>query len=112
MSLPTEFILHKLTGSGYKKKTRLIKNLNRLLPDRERLEFVRTRSRELTSPVQGIRYTNRADAASRFTEPLLLEPEPDNPHDPYAIKVLYGDQHIGYIQHDKAKIVLGRCGWG
>jgi len=106
VSLPTEFILHELTGSDYE-KLRLIENLNRLLPDRERLEFVRTRSRELTSPVQGIPYENRADAASQVWQgaPLLLEPEPDNPYDPYAIKVLYGVQHIGYIQRDKAKIV-------
>jgi len=106
VSLPTEFILHELAASDYE-KLRLIESLNRLLPDRERLEFVRTQSRELTSPVQGIPYANRADAASQVWQgaPLLLEPEPDNPYDPYAIKVLYGDQHIGYVQRDKAKIV-------
>lgn len=27
-----------------------------------------------------------------------LQPEPDNPHDPKAIKVLVGDTHIGYIK--------------
>lgn len=106
VSLPTEFILQELGASDYE-KLRLIKNLNRLLPDRERLEFIRTQSSELISPVQGIPYANRADAASRVRQgaPLLLEPEPDNPFDVYAVRVLFEDQHIGYVQRDKAKIV-------
>ncbi len=34
-----------------------------------------------------------------------LVPEPDNPHDPNAIKVIVYDTHIGYIPAEKAKSV-------
>lgn len=33
---------------------------------------------------------------------LTLEREPENQHDEYAIKVLYGNQHIGYIEASAA----------
>lgn len=29
---------------------------------------------------------------------LVLEPEPDNPHDPRAVKVITGGVHVGYIK--------------
>lgn len=31
---------------------------------------------------------------------LSLVPEPSNPHDPHAIKVLYKGQHCGYVRRD------------
>lgn len=33
---------------------------------------------------------------------IRLEREPENPYDAYAIRVLIEDQHIGYIERDKA----------
>lgn len=44
------------------------------------------------------------DAASLLTpeQPLTLVREPENPYDEYAIKVLLGDMHIGYIERSKA----------
>ena len=35
---------------------------------------------------------------SFITAPVTLEQEPDNPHDPHAIKVLVAGLHIGYIK--------------
>lgn len=29
---------------------------------------------------------------------LTLEPEPDNPYDDHAVKVMYQGEHIGYIE--------------
>jgi len=43
-------------------------------------------------------------AVESFTPPveLQLEREPDNPYDEFAIKVLYLDQHIGYLERTQA----------
>lgn len=41
------------------------------------------------------------DTVTEYTWPLYeaeLEPEPDNPHDPNAIKVLANGRHIGYVK--------------
>lgn len=54
---------------------------------------------------------------------IKLEPEPDNPHDPDAIKVIADGFHIGYISKENCKkvhnymknnrtIMLGLTGWG
>ena len=44
------------------------------------------------------------EAVSLFEEgsELSLEREPDNAYDAYAIKVIFGDLHIGYIEKEKA----------
>jgi hypothetical protein len=44
------------------------------------------------------------DVAAAMTEatPITLEREPENPHDAYAIKVIVGDLHIGYIERGQA----------
>lgn len=44
------------------------------------------------------------EIVSNFVPPLelTLEREPMNPYDHYAIKVLYQDQHIGYIEATSA----------
>lgn len=36
---------------------------------------------------------------------LTLEREPDNKHDPNAIKLLFNDVHIGYVPRDVAEDV-------
>lgn len=33
---------------------------------------------------------------------LRLKREPDNPYDPNAIKVMFHDQHIGYVERGQA----------
>ena len=62
---------------------------------------------ELESPVRGISYENRAIAALqiRVGDSLNLELELDNPYDPNAVRVLYGNEQIGYVQRDKSKII-------
>ena len=35
-----------------------------------------------------------------------LEPEPDNPYDPNAVKVLIDDLHVGYIKSGSCKHIL------
>lgn len=41
---------------------------------------------------------------SNFVPPLsvFLEPEPENPHDMNALKVMYDETHIGYIERESA----------
>ena len=41
-----------------------------------------------------------------FPEKVELIPEPENPHDPNAIKVLVDDTHVGYIKHGSCAHVL------
>ena len=41
-------------------------------------------------------------AAINSATPIVLEREPENPYDAYAIKVLVGDMHIGYIERGQA----------
>ena len=56
--------------------------------------------------VVGVRYRapfERTVAASITPcDGLILEREPQNPHDSGAVKVLHGSTHIGYIQRDVA----------
>ena len=39
---------------------------------------------------------------------LQLEREPQNPHDEFAIKVMYQDEHIGYIERGQAAFISPR----
>lgn len=41
-----------------------------------------------------------------YPSKLELQPEPDNSHDPNAIKVLIDDQHVGYIKSGSCKHLL------
>ena len=36
---------------------------------------------------------------------ITLEREPDNKHDPYAVKAFYDDIHIGYVQAEHSAAV-------
>lgn len=63
--------------------------------------------------VVGLRYPN-SDGSSRTkyileltkNDKLRLIPEPDNIYDPYAIKVVYGNNfQIGYIPREKSKLI-------
>lgn len=47
-------------------------------------------------PVVGHHFRN-FDPATKLLSPLTLQPEPDNAHDPLAIKVQYLNVHIAYI---------------
>jgi HIRAN domain len=39
----------------------------------------------------------------RHETSATLEPEPDNPHDPEAVKVLLEGRHVGYLSRDDAR---------
>jgi hypothetical protein len=88
--------------------------ITQIVSDREPLLFIRGNKGELESPVRGIPYGDRHIAASsvRVGDRLVLQAEPDNPHDPYAIRVLLGDKHIGYVQRDKARILSREMSFG
>lgn len=64
--------------------------------------------RSLVIRVRGVMFDNRQDILWRLTgnEPARLEPEPDNPHDANAVKVMVataaGPQHVGYVHRDLA----------
>jgi single-stranded-DNA-specific exonuclease len=69
-------------------------------------------SLNLVSKVAGVTYEGRQDiiANLRGNEPCRLEPEPDNPYDPNAIKVIIAlpdgtKAHVGYLPRDLAKQV-------
>ncbi len=116
VNLPTEFLFQELTVGSIAEKKRLMEKISRIVADDSQLQFILQRQTVLESRVQGIRYDNRADAAIDVPkgDQLLLQADPDNPHDPWAIRVLFNGQHIGYVQRDKAKIIsremqLGRA---
>jgi hypothetical protein len=98
--------LYELKGLVFEKR-RLLSVINEIIPDTELLSFIRSGGVELLSPVQGIPYDGRDVVASLVTEgaSLILELEPDNPYDPYAVRVLFDNKQIGYVQRDKAKIL-------
>jgi len=106
VNLPTEFVVYELEGYEFEKQ-RLLDSISKMIPDREHLDFIRSGALELESPVQGIRYKGRRIAASQVSEgdQLVLEVEPDNPYDPYAVRVIFEGRHIGYVQRAKARIV-------
>jgi hypothetical protein len=105
-NLPSELIIQDLDGSEFEKQ-RLFASILSILPDQEQHDFIRVGRRHLVSPIRGIPYENRVSAASQVTQgdSVTLKAEPDNPYDPYAIKVIFSGEHIGYVQRDKAKIL-------
>lgn len=106
LNLPNEFIFNELEGTQFELQ-RLLKIRNQIVVGTETLEFIRKQQQELVSPIRGIPYENREFFASRVDpgDELTLELELDNPFDPYAVRVLYEGNHVGYVQRDKAKIV-------
>lgn len=50
-------------------------------------------------------YNQRIYKYNFFITDVVLEPEPTNPHDPEAIKVIADNVHIGYIKQGKCKEV-------
>ena len=56
---------------------------------------------EIFSPIVGVNFRPHeakvAHAALSIGDEVFLEPEPENPYDPMAVKVIASDEHIGYI---------------
>ena len=105
-NLPTEFVEYGFSGSGFEKQ-RFMKAIVELVPDNGLVDSIRQNITVLKSPVQGIPYAEREIPASQVQpgDNLTLEAEPGNPHDPYAVRVLFRGMHIGYVQRDSAKII-------
>ena len=36
---------------------------------------------------------------------ILLQPEPENSHDKYALKAIFNNRHFGYIEKEKSKYI-------
>jgi len=88
-------------------KRRLLKKINQVVFDDSHLRFILGLKMKLESPVQGIPYKNRILTALQVQEgdQLVLELEPDNPDDSYAVRVMFNESQIGYVQRDKARII-------
>jgi len=106
INLPNEYILNDLNTLQFQKEN-ILKIRNQMMIGEESLRFIRNELQELESPVRGIPYENRAITALqiRVGDSLNLELELDNPYDPNAVRVLYGNEQIGYVQRDKSKII-------
>lgn len=105
-SIPAELVKYELDASGFE-KSRLVNKIRRITPDNEIYRLIMAERKEIVSPIRGIPYEGREEYASQVVqgEHLLLEPEPDNLYDPNAIRIIYRDHQIGYVQSDVAKIV-------
>lgn len=57
--------------------------------------------------VNGVTFEERQDILKRMSTGNVLEfePEPDNPHDENAIKVMWKDEHVGYLPRKQAMVV-------
>lgn len=106
VNLPTDLILQELEGFEFEKR-QLLNNLNRIVYDREHLDFIRNQDKTIISAVRGIPYEDRKEAASlvQVGDQLQLELNLDNLYDPYAVQVFFKDKQIGFVQRDKAKII-------
>lgn len=106
VNLPNEFVLSELSGRSFDLQ-RIIKIRNQVRLGKDMLESIRNPPEFLNSPVRGIPYASRVEKASQVNEgdTLVLEPEIDNPYDPYAVRVLFEGEQIGYIQRDIAQIL-------
>lgn len=89
---PMALEYHKVAGVSYRQ---------------EALQALGTRNPEFYLPDRKLARTRGGDRTVwEYTFkvlPAILVPEPENPYDPKAIKVLVGGQHIGYIKK-------GSCG--
>ncbi len=88
--------------------------INALLGLRERWEtgmIEQPRTRTIVTRVAGVTYEGRQAILARLHggEPVKIEPEPTNPHDANALKVLVALDgqvfHVGYIPRELAKDV-------
>lgn len=63
-------------------------------------------------PIAGLQYYRAEELASwmRCGDELDLVPEPDNPHDPHAVMVLWHRNKIGYMPGEQARRVRGLLG--
>lgn len=63
-------------------------------------------------PIAGLQYYRAADLVGlmRCGDTLELVPEPDNPHDPHAIVVLWRRNKIGYMPGEQARRLRGMLG--
>lgn len=65
--------------------------------------------------VAGTTFRHEAVKAVKHHSKVKFEPEPDNPHDPNALKVLVDGEHVGYVPRGRpispdAKVKLLK--WG
>jgi hypothetical protein len=58
--------------------------------------------------IVGARHRGIDPESHEFDGPLVLMEEPENKHDRNAIMVLYGGQHVGYIERAKTMCIHGR----
>jgi hypothetical protein len=105
-NLPNEFVIRDMQGTKYEKQ-RFFEARNQLLINRDLLNHVRNRSKEIIVEVRGIQYEGRHETALLVNQgdELDLEIETDNLYDPYAVKVFFKDSQIGYVERDKARIL-------
>jgi hypothetical protein len=105
-SLPSELVRDELDASAFE-KSRLLKKMHRITPDSEIMRLIKAERKEIITPIRGIPYEGREEYASKVKrgEPVILESEPNNVYDPNAIKIIYMDHQIGYVQNDIAKLV-------
>ena len=106
VNLSNEFILNELNGSGFDIQ-RVLRVRNQVTIGRELLHSVRNPLQHIESSIAGIPYENRMVFAAQVNEgdELLLEPEPANIYDPYAVRVLFQANEIGYVRRDVARII-------
>jgi hypothetical protein len=55
--------------------------------------------------VAGISHRQSEAASARVGDPVVLAPEPDNPFDPNAIRVLVQGSHVGYVPREKTALL-------
>lgn len=67
-----------------------------------------THTKVISCRVAGVTFEGRQEKIARLQghEPCRIEPEPDNPYDPNALKVMIasaeGPQHVGYVPRQLA----------
>jgi hypothetical protein len=113
VNLSSDFIEARIEALNIEKQ-RLVNTLSGLISDRETLNFIQGKQNQLFSFVRGIQFQDRDKFASEATigDRVDLDPEPDNPFDPFAIRVVHNGNQIGYIQRDKSKFVANELGLG
>jgi Superfamily II helicase len=99
-------IIAALPGSEYEKQ-RIRERRNRIIPNREYIDFIRRPNVEIESPLMGIPFDDFARTATKIKEGdnLILELEPNNPYDANAVRVVFENDQVGYVQRSKAQII-------
>jgi len=65
--------------------------------------------------IAGVKFRPGADEVLSKLDPgaeLSLQPEPTNPYDPNAVKVMSGTRHIGYVPKDLSADVAAKISAG